>query len=128
MRTWIKQDPKKKNWGVIAVAVVAGVTVEAAAKAIGKNGTTTTKQLTKGLQALGYDCPNRCKPIHKLWGFPSTDLGIAQMHNPARKSGWHWVVIDGLKIYDGIFGDEDGHVKWPDGCKMTSFIPITKKI
>lgn len=122
MRTWIKQDPKKKNCGVIAVAVIAGVTLEEAAKAIGKNGATTTKQLVKGLRALGYECPDRCTKF-KL---PLPQMAIAQMHDPNRKSGWHWVSIVDAKIYDGLFGNEDGTVRWPLGCKMTSYLPIKK--
>jgi hypothetical protein len=122
MRTWIEQNPKKKNCGVIAVAVIAGVTVEEAAKAIGKNGTTTTKPLVKGLRALGYQCPNRLVKF-KL-PFPS--MAIAKMVSPSRKSGWHWVAISEGKIYDGIFGKPDGTVQWPFGAKMTSYLPITK--
>lgn len=120
MRTWIKQEPKKKNCGVIAVAVIAGVSVSVAAFHIGKNGATTTKQLAKGLRALGYQCPDRCRKM------PRPPLGIAQMRHPKRKSGWHWVVVDGDKIYDGIDGNPDGTVNWPSDWKMTSFLPVTK--
>lgn len=120
MRTWIEQLPKKKNCGVIAVAVIAGVTLEEAAKAIGKNGSTTTKQLAKGLRALGYECPNRLQRI------PRPPLGIAKLFDPKRKSGWHWVVVDGDKIFDGINGNPDGTVNWPSSWKMTSFLPVTR--
>ncbi len=122
MRTWIKQEPKKKNCGVIAVAVIADISLEEAAKAIGKNGTTTTKQLVKGLRALGYKCPNRCTKF-KL---PLPQMAIAQMRDPNRKSGWHWVAIVNGRIYDGIYGSQDGVVKWPFGAKMTSYLSVEK--
>jgi hypothetical protein len=125
MRTWIPQHCKKKNCGIIAVAVVAGVSVEEAAKAIGKNGTTTTKQIAKGLRAFGYECGDRCKPFKKS---PFPKLAIAQMKSPDRRSGWHWVVIDNGLIYDGLFGNKDGSVRWPIGGKITSLLEIKEKI
>lgn len=121
MRTWIQQKPNKKNCGVIAVAVIAEVSVGLAAEKIGKDGATTTKQLVKGLRALGYECPDRLQRI------PRPPLAIAKLANPKRKSGWHWVVVDGDKIYDGINGKPDGTVDWENGWKMTSYLPIKKK-
>lgn len=120
MRTWIEQKPNKKNCGVIAVAVIAGVPVDVAAKHIGKNGATTTKQLAEGLRKLGYQCPDRLQRI------PRPQLAIAKMVDPNRKSGWHWVVVDGPRIFDGINGTPEGKVKWKPGWKMTSYLPITK--
>lgn len=122
MRTWIQQKPNKKNCGVIAVAVLAEVSIEEAEKAIGKKGCTTTKDLVKGLRALGFSCPDRCMRI------PKPTLGIGHLSNPNRKNGWHWIVIDGDKIYDGINGNPDGTVKWKDGWRLTSYIPVTKRI
>ena len=124
MRTWIEQKPNKKNCGVIAVAVIAEISVALAAEKIGKDGATTTKQLVKGLRALGYECPNRLVKSKLPW----PKLAIAKLVSPERKSGWHWVAIaDGL-IYDGINGTPDGKVHWPPGAKITSYLPITKKI
>ena len=120
MRTWIEQKPKSHNCGPIAVAVIAGVTLEESIKAIGKTGSTTTKQLAEGLRKLGYNCPNRCRQM------PKPPLAIAQVKSPTRKSGWHWVVIDGDKIYDGINGKPDGTVRWASGERITSYLPLTK--
>lgn len=122
MRTWIEQKPNKGNCGVIAVAVIAGITVEDAAAVIGKNGATTTKQLANALRLLGYDCPDRCKVM------PRPPLGIGHLTDPKRKSGWHWVVVDGDKIYDGINGKPDGTVKWKKGWRLTSYLPVTPRM
>jgi hypothetical protein len=122
MKTWIPQPSKSKLCGQIAVAVIAEITVEESIKVVGKKGCTTTKQLAAAFRKLGYQCPNRCRPF-KL---PLPELAVAQMRHPARKSGWHWVAIANGKIYDGIFGDKDGNVRWPAGGKMTSFFPLTK--
>jgi nitrogen fixation NifU-like protein len=119
MRRWIRQDPKTKCCGQIAVAVVAGITLDEAIKLVGKKGTTKTKDLVKALRKIGFSCPDRCRKM------PMPPLAIAQMRSPYRKSGWHWVVVDGKKIYDGCSGTPDGTVKWHGG-KMTSYLPITK--
>jgi len=120
MRKWIRQLPNKKNCGVIAVAVIADVSLSVAETAIGKKGSTTTKDLARGLRALGFDCPDRCQKI------PRPPLGIGHLSDPKRKSGWHWVVVDGDKIYDGIFGEPNGTVKWKKGWMITSYLPVTK--
>jgi hypothetical protein len=118
MRTWIQQKPNKKNCGVIAVAVVASIPVNVAAEHIGKDGSTTTKQLVKALRKLGYKCPKRLKVI------PRPPLAIAKLSRPNHKS-WHWVVVDGEKIFDGINGKPDGTVDWNRGDRITSYLPIT---
>jgi hypothetical protein len=120
MRHWISQNLKKKNCGVIAVAVVANVSVALAAEKIGKDGATTTKELVKGLRKLGYECPDRLQRIAR------PQLGIAKVVDPKRRSGWHWVVVDGDKIYDGINGNPDGTVNWNVDWKITSYLPVTK--
>lgn len=120
MRIWIKQESGKKNCGVIAVAIITGVSMELAAKAIGKNGATTTKQLVCGLRKLGWNCPDRLQII------PRPQLAIAKLKNPKRRSGWHWVVVDGDKIFDGANGKPDGTVDWLKGWRITSYLPITQ--
>ena len=124
MRTWIEQPPKSRNCGQIAVAVLAGVSLEESIKAVGKKGSTTTKQLAKGLRALGYQCPDRCKRVTLFT--PPISLAIGQLRCPKRSSGWHWVVLDGDKIYDGIHGKPNGTVKWDKCCRITSYLPVTK--
>lgn len=106
------------------MAVIAGITLEKSIEAIGKKGCTATKHLVNGLRKLGYECPNRCRKL-KL---PLPELAIAKMTHPGRKSGWHWVAIAEGRIYDGVFGREDGTINWPPGAKMTSYFPVTKKI
>lgn len=118
-RRWIKQPPKSYCCGSIAVAIVAGITLEEAIKLTGKKGSTSTKNIAKALRELGYKCPDRCKKM------PRPLLGIGQLHKP-KKSGWHWVVVDGDKIYDGINGNPDGTVNWEKGWRITSYLPITK--
>ena len=121
MRTWIQQKPKSHCCGQIAVAVVAGISLEESIKVVGKKGSTTTKDLAKALRKLGYSCPNRCKKTN-----PPPELAIAQLKRPSRKSGWHWVVVDGDRIWDGTNGNSLGQVSWLKGEKITSYLPITK--
>lgn len=118
----MRQHEGKKNCGVIAVAVIAEVPLEVAEVAVEKKGCTTTKDLARGLRRLGFDCPDRCQRK------PRPQLGIGHLSDPKRKHGWHWVVIDGDKIYDGISGFPDGTVEWKKGWKLTSYLPVTKRM
>jgi hypothetical protein len=120
MRTWIKQKPKTRCCGHIAVAVIAGITLEESKSLIKRRGGTNTKHLVTVLRQLGYTCPNRCRQM------PRPALGLGQMKKPTRKSGWHWVVVDGDKIWDGLHGNPDGTVNWEPGWKITSYLPLTK--
>ena len=106
--------------GQIAVAVIAQIPLDAAKKVVAKRGCTSTKRLVKALRSLGFKCPDHCKRKRP-------PLGIAQLHDPKRKNGWHWVVVDGDKIYDGINGNPDGTVNWKPEWKMTSFLPVEGK-
>jgi hypothetical protein len=119
MRKWVKQPDDSHQCGQVAVAVVAGITLEQAIRVIGKKGRTTTKDLVFALRFLGYKCPRKCKRM------PRPPLAIAQLHNP-KKSGWHWVVVDGDKIFDGVNGNDRGQIIWGYGRKMTSYLPITQ--
>ena len=119
-RNWIYQSYKEKNCGQIAVSVITGKSLDEITKMIGHSKGTTTKELVKVLRSLGYVCPDRCKPMKQM-----PKLAIAQMKNIGRKYGWHWVVIDGKKIYDGQCGKSDGTVNW-NGGKITSYLPITE--
>ena len=125
MRQWIKQPEGKNVCGQIAVAVIAGITLEEAIKLTGKKGCTKTKDLVKALRKLGFECPDRCKRMEKDRLYK--DLAIAKLFLPTRKSGWHWIVIENYKIFDGINGNTNGSVMWPDGWKVTSYLPVKQR-
>lgn len=118
MRQWIKQLPNTNTCGQVAVAVLAGITLQESIKLFGKKGCTKTKDVVKVLRKLGFECPGRCRKM------PKPSLGIAQVHRPEH-SGWHWVVVDGDKIFDGVNGDSQGNVRWYNTWKMTSYLPVT---
>lgn len=121
MRKWIKQpDKPKRCCGQVAIAVLAGITLNVSRKIVDVNGGTTTKDLIKALRALGFKCPDRC--IRS----PRPALGLAKMRKPSHKHNWHWVVVDGNKIYDGIDGNPDGTVNWKKSWKITSYLPVTR--
>ncbi len=119
MRRWIKQPDDSNQCGQVAVAVVTGITLKQSIRIIGKKGCTNTKDLVFALRFLGYKCPRKCKKM------PRPPLAIAKLRAPDRKNGWHWVVVDGDKIYDGIDGNERGQIIWKYGWKLTSYLPIT---
>lgn len=120
MRTWIKQKPHSRCCGHIAVAVIAGISLEESKKIINRRGGTSTKHLAMALRKLGFQCPDRCRKM------PRPPLGIGQLHKGKKKRSWHWVVVDGDKIYDGLYGNPDGTVNWKEGWGITSYLPVTK--
>jgi hypothetical protein len=120
MRQWIEQPVGTRVCGQIAVAVVTGITLEQAIRIIRKKGGTTTKDLAFALRFMGYKCPTRCMKISR------PPLAIGHLTNPRRKSGWHWIVVDGDKIFDGRNGNDRGQVAWPKDWKITSYLPITQ--
>lgn len=120
MRQWVKQPSGTKTCGQVAVAVIAGISLEEAIKVVGKKGCTTTKDLVKAIRKLGFKCPDRCKKMNR-----TPPLAIAQVKYPTRKSGWHWVVVDGNKIFDGQNGNAFGVVQWGHDWRMTSFLSVS---
>jgi len=119
MRTWIKQPVKTNICGQIAVAIIADISLEQSIQAIGRKGCTTTKQVVNALKKLGYECPGRLKRK------PKPEFGIGHLRYPKQYKG-HWVVVDGDKIYDGIYGNPDGTVNWKPGWRISSYLPVTK--
>lgn len=122
-RKWIQQPLGKNQCGQVAVAVIAGISLEESIKVVGKKGCTKTKDLVAALRKLGFKCPDRCKRVTHLTS--PISLAIAQVHShPRRRSGWHWVVLDGDKIWDGMCGNRSGHVSWDSDWKITSYLPV----
>ncbi len=119
-RKWRKQG-YKPNCGQIAVAVITGKSLREVYNVIGHDYSTRTKDLARALRFFGYDCPDRLRRLKER-----PKLAIAKLTLP-KSSGWHWVVIDGDKIYDGINGTANGKVIWETGKRITSYLPIEKK-
>ena len=119
MKNWIKQPVNTNICGQIAVAVIADIPLKQSIEVVGRKGCTTTKQIVNALRKLGYDCPDRLKRK------PKPEFGIGKLTYPCQNKG-HWVVIDSDKIYDGLYGNSDGIVKWKSEWRITSYLPVTK--
>jgi len=117
MRRWIYQPYNTNLCGQIAVAVVAGISLEKSIELFGKQGCTRTKELVKVLRQIGFECPDKLQRKR-------TNLCIAKLTYPNKRS--HWIVMDGDKIFDGCNGNEHGSVTWNSDWKVTSYLPITK--
>ena len=118
MYKWKKQ-PNKPICGQVAVSVIANCSIEKAIRAVGKTGRTKTVDLVRGLRKLGFTCPSRLQILKE-----KPELAIAKLKN--HKYNWHWVVIYKDKIFDGIYGDRFGNVKWKKWWRITSYLPIKK--
>jgi hypothetical protein len=101
------------------------VTLDEAKKAVGVNGCTSTKKLQKGLKALGIKAGRgKLKPIYgDLTKLPHT--GILKVVSEGRRSGWHWVLKVGGKIYcpsRGYYPVKKYETK--TDCKITSYLEV----
>ncbi len=121
MYKWKKQ-PNRPICGQVAVSVIANCSIKKAIEIIGKDKTTKTKDLAKGLRKLGFKCSTRLKVLKN-----KPELAIGRLKNRKSNYSWHWVVIYKDKIFDGNYGDKFGKVKWKKGWRITSYLPVEKK-
>lgn len=117
---WVKQPDGSNLCGQVAVAVVAGISLEKSIELFGKKGCTRTKDVVRVLRQLGFHCPDRLSRK-----FPLQKVKIAKLCYPNSNRS-HWVVYNENKIYDGINGDKDGNVIWGPKWRITSYLPISK--
>ena len=121
MRTWISQGRRKHISGQVAAAVISGRPVEEIIERIGHSHRATTRELARVLGQYGYLCSDRCVPGKRLGELPR--LGLAQVH-ASDSFQWHWVAVEDGHIFDGVWGDAYGVVDWPEGFRITSYLPI----
>ena len=117
MSRWIAQ-PDKQCCGQIAVAIVANISLKESIEIFGHDSYTSTKDIVHVLKFLGFICNKHLKRKR------TSILCIAKVWRPEWKQNWHWVVLKGNKIYDGVYGDKTGKAKWPVGAKITSCLNI----
>ena len=103
------------------MAVITGCSIKKATKAIGLEKYTNTKELANGLRKLRFKCSSRLKVLKN-----KPKVAIAKLKYPGTKK-WHWVVIYKDKIFDGVYGDKFGKVKWERGWRITSYLPVERK-
>lgn len=113
---WKKQ--KKDTWycGQVAVSIILRKSLKEIFKLFGHKGSTTTEDLIKVLRKNGIKCG---KKLERKRG----NLAIAKLTYPDTNN-WHWVVVHGDKIYDGVRGKRNGTVDWDKSWRLTSYLNI----
>lgn len=121
---YIKQDTRP-ICGQVAVAVIAGVSLEEAIKAVGHEKGTTSKELISGLKKLGVKCKSKSQRVRKGYT-PKT--AIFHISPSTKKWNWHWVAFHDNIWYNGNrWHDEpEKNIIFPKGWKPTSYIEIIK--
>jgi hypothetical protein len=131
----IRQPDGSSLCGQIAVAVVTGLPLDEVIERgfAGHRGKTNTRRVKQALRRFGVECGDKLERTRR------TDVAIARLSYAPRPS-WsrkrreyverrpstgHWVVVDEGRVWDGIFGDSRGDAEWPDGAKLTSYLPLT---
>lgn len=121
--TIVRQPEDSVQCGQACVAMVASVSLKRAIEAVGHGRSTHTRDLIRGLRALGVYCGDklirisRCRPH-----FPPH--AIIAIHRPAvrgeRRAAGHWMVSWNGKIIDPADRYPDGFANW----KITSYLEI----
>jgi hypothetical protein len=112
--------------GQACVAMAAGVSLEAATKAVGhgKERGTYTREIIAALRALNISCADRCRRIGRVKSF-LPPRGLIVISRPKkegrrRRSLFHWMLV-----WDGVVYDPGGC--WPGGYvdwRITSYLEI----
>jgi hypothetical protein len=121
VRTWLSQGRRKYISGQVAAAVISGRPVEEIIERMGHSRRATTRELARVLGQYGYLCAEHCVSARKRRELPK--LGLAQV-GTRHSSRRHWVAIEDGHIFDGVWGDAYGVVEWPQGFRITSYLPI----
>lgn len=125
MKRWVAQPSGTYLCGQVCVAVLCEVELDAGIRLVGHKNSTTTSELVRVLRGQGFELPDRAKPG------PRPELGLAVVRARREEgwsSSWHWVVVDGEKIWDGALGLPDGTVLWPETYAITSYVPVYESL
>lgn len=112
----IRQPGGSRLCGQVAVAIIAGITLEEAVEVVGHRKSTHTRELVAAFRSLGFQCADRLQRI------PRPPLAVAKLTPPSKSSGWHWVVVDGRRTLDGFPGDPTRTPGW----RITSYLPLER--
>lgn len=109
------QPEDKYICGQCCVAMVTGVSLTRAIKAVGHSHCSTTKDLARAVRKLGLKCPDRLVRITQTRGL--SDLCIVKQETTDRGGSWHWIVASRGKLFDpSPYG--------PSHARFTSFLPV----
>ena len=95
----------RNQCGQACVAMVLGLTLEAAICLVGKRGSTRTKDLVRALRMHGYKCPDRLKRLRDDEALPRRAILKVKLEGDRN---WHWVLI-----WDGMWHDPDQYSGQP---------------
>lgn len=122
----ILRQPTNQTCGQTCVAMLADVPVEEVCAAIGKRGSTKTRDVISALRAFGLRCHHRLVPLSSA---PLAVRAVAKV-SPPRGSGWHWVVWADGRYFDPQVGlayeaDEFTNLATSLGWRVTSILPVS---
>lgn len=122
----VRQPAGRSLCGQATVATLAGVDLETARRAVGKGGKTSTKDLGRGLAALGYQLGDRRR--HAQAGKPAPELPTAgrwvgRLVYPDHTS--HWIAVWSGRILDPARGSDPDY---SDKFRITSLWPVGRSV
>lgn len=111
--------------GQCCVAMISGKKLEDVIKLFGHSHATRTKELSKALKSLGFECEDRLTKLNNTNGFP--ELCIVKVTYDWRKNSGHWMVYEHGMCYcpSGFSAPSDCWVGKSEMGRITSFLKIT---
>lgn len=117
----IRQPEGSEICGQCCVAMAAGVGVKRAIDAVGKDGATRTRDIIRGLRALGLNCADRMRRTAQNRALPPRCI----VHICWRRRYGHWMLY-----WDGHVYDPGG--AYPDGydshSRIVSYLEILDEV
>ncbi len=97
----ILQQPSNRSCGQTCVAMATGIPLDTVFDIFGHRISTTTKELTRALNHLGY----KPKVIYNIKNKPVSALpkSIIAVKN---SDHWHWVLYNKSKFYDPYYAED----------------------
>ncbi len=131
----LRQPAGSRLCGQTCVAMVAGVSIDKAVEVIGHTHGTRTREISAGLNKLGFLCDSKLKVLSKtkplLEQLPDLAIVNSRWKAEHRKTpGGHWVVWHDGRVYDPEFNfvDKVPKQEWLTNkdWRLTSFAAVEK--
>lgn len=119
-------QPKGSNLcGQTSMAMIFGITLDAAIELYGSRASTRTKQHVEVLRGHGYVVPT--ERLYRFLNFEDLpDLCMLHAHRMKRPGWLHWMVWHRHRVFDPL-GNTTESIQRGNPIYVTSYLPIRRK-
>lgn len=113
------QIPGIFNCGQIAISNLTGLTLEEVTEAIGHDGPTRTKDLSRVLNDFGFPCGEKLDPLCERPRYGLAKAAIPSIYSGKIKGrDWHWLAVVDFILIDGR------RQKLAPNSRITSYLEV----